>query len=336
MRPGSCGAFIAGCSGLTLTDDERAFFTDSRPFGFILFARNIDTADQIRALCADLRAALGYDAPIFIDQEGGRVQRLRPPLAQEWRAPLDEVAHAGPLAAQIMRLRYRLIAAELRALGIDGNCAPCVDIARPHTHEILHNRCYGTDADTVARLGRAVAEGLITGGVVPVLKHIPGHGAADLDSHLELPHVALPLDQLTEQDFAPFRALAELPFAMTAHIVYDAIDADAPATTSPAMIELIRDQIGFKGVLMSDDISMQALAGGIGQRSAAAMAAGCDLVLHCNGDMPEMIEVAKAAGTISEKAARAAAAGLALRANPAEDTAMLSDEWATMMAALDR
>ncbi|NHX27298.1 glycoside hydrolase family 3 protein, partial [Escherichia coli] len=197
------------------------------------------------------------------------------------------------------------------------------------------NRCYGSSPDTVARMGRAVAEGLITGGVVPVLKHIPGHGAADLDSHLDLPHVSLPRDQLTAQDFAPFRALAELPFAMTAHIVYDAIDPDAPATTSATMIDLIRDEIGFKGVLMSDDISMQALSGTIIERSTAAMAAGCDLVLHCNGDMAEMIEVAGAVGTISDKAALAASAGLALRANPAENVAMLSDEWATMMAALD-
>lgn len=334
MSPTACGAFIAGCQGPVLQADEQRFFSETRPFGFILFARNIDTPDQIRALCNDLRISAGYDAPIWIDQEGGRVARLRPPLWRDWLPPLDQVRAAGPRAAEVMRLRYRIIAAELRALGIDGNCAPCADIARPDTHEILYNRCYGTEPGPVAEIARAVSDGLIAGGVLPVLKHIPGHGAANLDSHLELPHVALPRAALEAQDFAPFAALSDLPFAMTAHIVYDAIDATAPATTSAPMIRLIREQIGFQGVLMSDDISMQALSGSIADRSAAAMAAGCDLVLHCNGDLAEMKAVAANAGKVSEKAARAAVAALALRDTPAEDAEMLSKDWAALMADL--
>ena len=196
------GATILDAEGLRLSADERALFREVDPFGFILFARNIDTADQVRALCGDFREAVGRDCPIFIDQEGGRVQRLRPPLARDWLPPLDFVRAAGAGAERAMYLRYRLIAEELRALGIDANCAPQVDVARPETHSFLKNRCYGFDPETVARLGRAVARGLLDGGVLPVLKHIPGHGRARQDSHLDLPHVDAPRADLEASDFA--------------------------------------------------------------------------------------------------------------------------------------
>ena len=267
------GATILDAEGLRLTSDETAFFRDVNPFGFILFARNLDTSDQIRALCGDFRDAVGRDAPITIDQEGGRVQRLRPPLARQWQPPLDHATAAGEGAARAMYLRYRLIAHELHGLGIDSNCAPMVDIAGATTHEFLKNRCYGSDAETVALLGRSVADGLLDGGVLPVLKHIPGHGRATLDSHYDLPHVATPADDLGQTDFAPFRALNDLPLGMTAHLVYDAIDPD-PATLSPGMIHLIRTEIGFSGLIMTDDISMKALQGDLAALSRRAIARG--------------------------------------------------------------
>jgi len=326
------GAFFAGCAGLTLSPDEAAFFRASDPLGFILFSRNIDTPDQILRLTGDLRAAVGRDAPILIDQEGGRVQRLRAPHWREWIAPLDEVARAGVRAPQVMTLRYRVIAAELRAIGIDVNCAPCADIARANTHPVLLNRCYGKNAPTAASIGRAVADGLLAGGVLPVLKHIPGHGAATADSHLELPHVDLPRETLRDQDFAAFRALADLPMAMTGHIVFDAIDATASATQSPAMIALIRDDIGFDGLLMSDDISMHALSGDMGARCLLSLKAGCDVILHCNGEMAEMEQVAAASGTLGSQAQARADHALALRDVPAEDAKALADQWQALMA----
>jgi beta-N-acetylhexosaminidase len=328
------GAFFFGCAGPVLGRDEAAFFADANPFGFILFARNVETPDQIRRLTADLRAAVGRDAPILIDQEGGRVQRLGPPFWRQWQPPLDQVRAAGPAdrAAEVMRLRYRIIAAELRDLGIDVNCAPTADVARPQTHPVLHNRCYGTDPETVAVIARAVSDGLLAGGVLPVLKHIPGHGAATADSHLELPHVDLPQDTLQAIDFAPFHALADLPFAMTAHVVYEAIDASAPATTSPGMIGLIRDRIGFSGFLMSDDISMHALSGAMDARCKAALAAGCDAILHCNGDMAEMQRVAASGGTLTAAAAARADAALALRQAAPCDPAALNAQWDALMA----
>ena len=311
----SFGAAILDAEGLRLTADERAFFRDADPFGFILFARNLDTPDQIRALCGDFREAVGRDAPITIDQEGGRVQRLRPPLGREWLPPLDHVAQAGAGAERAMYLRYRLIAAELRELGIDSNCAPMVDLAGPQTHQFLFNRCYGGDATEVAALGRAVADGMLDGGVLPVLKHIPGHGRATMDSHFDLPHVDAEPEALDDTDFAPFRALADLPMAMTAHLVYDAID-EAPATLSPVMIDLIRKQIGFDGLLMTDDISMKALKGDLGSLSRQAIAAGCDVILHCNGTLRERQQVAEAAGHMTEAAQIRARAVLKARHDP--------------------
>ena len=335
MIPDTLGAFIAGCAGTTLLSEERAFFARTQPFAFILFARNIDTPDQIRALCSDLRDSVGWNAPILIDQEGGRVARLRPPLARDWLAPLDEAARAGDRAAEVFHLRYRIIAAELRALGIDGNCAPCADVMRPDTHEILLNRCYGDTPARVGELGRAVSDGLLAGGVLPVLKHIPGHGAATADSHLELPRVDLAEDILRATDFAPFAELADIPMGMTAHVVYAAIDPDLCATVSPRMIDLMRSDLGFNGLLMSDDISMQALSGTIHSRSHAAIAAGCDVVLHCNGDMAEMEEVAEAAGPMTAAAHARAARVIAMRAEDAAgDLDALSAQWEALIAGL--
>ena len=335
MIPDTLGAFIAGCAGPVLLPEERAFFARTQPFAFILFARNIDTPDQIRALCADLRASVGWNAPILIDQEGGRVARLRPPLARDWLAPLDEAARAGTRAAEVFHLRYRIIAAELRALGIDGNCAPCADVMRPDTHDILLNRCYGDTPARVAELGRAVSDGLLAGGVLPVLKHIPGHGAATADSHLELPRVDLPEDVLRTTDFAPFAALSDIPMGMTAHVVYTAIDPDLCATISPRMMGVMRDDLGFTGLLMSDDISMQALSGTIHSRSRAAIAAGCDVVLHCYGDMAEMEEVAEAAGSMTADAHARAARVIVMRADDvAADLDALTAQWEALIAGL--
>ena len=308
------GAVIFGCEGTALSPREKDFFREINPFGFILFARNIEGADQIRALCDELRACVGHEAPILIDQEGGRVQRLRPPLARDWAPPLEFVAKAGAGAERAMYLRYRIMAAELRAYGIDANCAPLVDVAEEGTHPFLKDRCYGVEAEAVARLGRAVANGLMEGGVYPVLKHIPGHGRARADSHLDLPRVDAPREALA-RDFAPFKALNDLAMGMTAHLVYEAID-DQPATISPKMMGLIREEIGFQGLVMTDDISMQALSGTVAQRSRASIAAGCDVILHCNGDFDEMVAVADAAGSLQGVARARAERTLASRPAP--------------------
>jgi beta-N-acetylhexosaminidase len=318
------GATILDADGLRLTSEEKAFFRDVQPFGFILFARNIDTPDQVRALCAEFRDAVGRNAPITIDQEGGRVQRLRGPVWREWMAPLEHVTRAGAGSERAMYLRYRLIAHELFALGIDSNCAPMVDIAFPDTHAFLKNRCYGHDVETVARLGRAVADAMLAGGVLPVLKHIPGHGRATLDSHYDLPHVTDPAEALAEEDFAAFKALNDLPMGMTAHLVYDAIDPQ-PATLSARMMHLIRDQIGFDGLIMTDDISMKALSGSLADLSRGALDAGCDVILHCNGTLAERAEVAAASGEMNEVAQQRAEAALAAR-RPPDDIDIASHE----------
>ncbi|MGR3661579.1 MAG: beta-N-acetylhexosaminidase [Paracoccaceae bacterium] len=289
------GAYILGCEGPRLSAPEAAFFARAQPWGFILFARNVETPDQLRRLTADLRDAVGRDAPILVDQEGGRVQRLTAPHWRQWLPPLDQVEMAGENAARSMWLRYRLIAAELREVGIDVNCAPSGDIAEAETHKFLKNRCYGSDAQTVSLTARSVSDGLLAGGVLPIIKHIPGHGRAKLDSHLNPPRVTASADDLSAKDFAPFVALNDLPMAMTAHIIYQAFD-DVPATISEKLVQLIRDQIGFDGLLITDDVSMQALDGTVVERSLASMHAGCDLVLHCNGDLAEMKAVADALG----------------------------------------
>ncbi len=307
------GATIFGCAGPELVAEERDFFRDADPFGFILFARNIQTPAQVARLTSSLREAVGRDAPILVDQEGGRVQRLRAPHWQEWEPPLDTVLADPATAADRMRRRMAVIGAELRAVGIDANCAPLGDVAREGTHPFLRNRCYGTDPETVAKVARAVAEGLLQAGVLPVLKHLPGHGLSHLDTHLELPVVDLGLEALRAVDFAPFQALNDLPMAMTAHLVFSALDPDQPATQSPVMIRLIREEIGFNGLLMTDDLNMQALAGTLAERTERSLAAGCDIALHCKGDLAEMQEVAAAAGQMGPRAFARAEAAVAAR-----------------------
>lgn len=309
-----------------LDADEAAFFRDADPWGFILFARNIEAPAQVARLTADLRAAVGRDAPVFVDQEGGRVQRLRAPHWREWAPPLETVRAAGTRAARVMYLRFRLIAAELRAVGIDGDCAPTADLATEATHPFLQNRCYGNDVDTVVDVAREVARALLDGGVLPVMKHMPGHGRATLDTHLSLPRVDLPLSELSGTDFAVFRALSDLPIGMTAHIVFSALD-DRPATHSPAVLRMIREEIGFGGLLMTDDLSMEALSGTLADRAAAARAAGCDLALYCKGLRPEAEAVVAAAGRMDAAGQARAEAVLARRHAPAPvDIAALEAE----------
>ncbi|MBE1284612.1 MAG: beta-N-acetylhexosaminidase [Rhodobacteraceae bacterium] len=309
------GATILDAEGLRLTTEEKALFRDVNPFGFILFARNVESADQVRALCADFREAVDRDCLITIDQEGGRVQRLRQPLAREWLPPLEHVERAGAAAERAMYLRYRLIAHELHDLGIDSNCAPMADLAQAETHPFLRNRCYGSNTEVVAGLARATAQAHLDGGVLPVLKHIPGHGRATQDSHYDLPHVTLDAKTLDQSDFEAFRQLNDLPMGMTAHLVYNAIDA-APATLSPVVMDLIRNQIGFDGLIMTDDISMKALSGSLTDLSQSALAAGCDVILHCNGSFAERAETARAAGEMSEIAQERAERALAMRQTP--------------------
>ena len=307
-------AAIFGCSGPELAPDEAAFFRDADPFGFILFARNVADPVQLRRLTAALRDAVGRDAPVLIDQEGGRVQRLRAPHWRDWTPPLDTVAGArDPLRA--MWVRSRIIAHELRGVGVDANCAPCADVAGDDTHPFLKNRCYGTDPTLVSEISAAVAEAHLAGGVLPVIKHLPGHGRATADTHHDLPTVTASRAELTATDFAPFKALNHLPMAMTAHIIFAAYD-DQPATQSPEMIRVIRGEIGFQGLLMTDDLNMQALRGTLADRTAASMAAGCDIALHCKGDMAEMLEVAGACGDQSAAIRARAARALAARHAP--------------------
>lgn len=324
-------AAIFGCAGPVLLPEERAFFRDADPFGFILFARNIETPEQVARLSADLREAVGRDAPILIDQEGGRVQRMRGPHWREWLPPLEMLAQARDPERAIY-LQMRLIADELRAVGIDANCAPCADVAQSLTHPFLRNRCYGDTAETVTRLARAGSDGLLAGGVLPVVKHLPGHGRATADSHKDLPQVDASREDLARIDFAPFAGLKDLPMAMTAHIVFKAYDTLRPATQSPEMIRVIREEIGFEGLLMTDDLNMQALSGDLVQRTAASMAAGCDIALHCKGDMAEMRMVAAACGRLNSAALIRADRALAQRHAPdAVDIAALAAEFDRLM-----
>jgi beta-N-acetylhexosaminidase len=313
-------AFITGLAGPTLTADERAFLRDASPWGLILFARNVDTPDQLRGLVDTCRQELGRNAPVLIDQEGGRVQRLRPPHWPSYPPGavygriFERNAEAGLRAA---RLGARLIAADLSELGIDVDCLPLADVPAPDAHAIIGDRAYGGTAEQVAALAGAVAQGLLDGGVLPVLKHIPGHGRANADSHDQLPLVTADRATLDAVDFAAFRPLSSLPMAMTAHVVYSAIDAVNPATTSATMVsQVIRGAIGFDGLLMSDDLSMGALSGSIGDRTCAALSAGCDIALHCNGHLDEMQAVAAQAPLLIGHAERRAATALAARSQP--------------------
>jgi beta-N-acetylhexosaminidase len=315
-------AVILGCSGPSLTGDERSFFRDADPFGFILFRRNIGKPDEVRALTAELRDAVGREAPVLVDQEGGRVQRLGPPHWPKYPPPrrYGDLSVNDPVTRrEITRLAARLIAHDLASVGINVDCVPVLDVPAPGSHDIVGDRAYAADPVTVGTLGRAAAEGLMAGCVLPVIKHVPGHGRATADSHLSLPVVTAPLDELEAIDFVPFRMLADMPMAMTAHVVYTAIDRTAPATTSrPAVRRVIRGTIGYDGLLMSDDLSMQALAGTLGERAAAAFAAGCDIGLHCNGKREEMADVLSNAPRLAGKAKRRAQAALARLAHAPE------------------
>ena len=299
-------AVIFGCAGPSLSPRERAFFRDADPAGFILFRRNCEDPDQVRALVRELRAAIGRaDAPVLIDQEGGRVARLQPPHWRKYPAAASLGALGGERAQEAARLTARLIADDLTALGVTVDCLPVLDVRQPGASPVIGDRAYSSDPAEVARLGKAVCEGALEGGVLPVIKHIPGHGRANVDSHDALPRVTAPRAELDVTDFAPFRALSDMPWAMTAHIVYGAIDAEAPATLSHLVIrEVIRANMGFDGVLVSDDLSMKALGGPIGARAARALAAGCDLALHCNGNAEEMTDVAAAVTSLTPEARR--------------------------------
>jgi beta-N-acetylhexosaminidase len=310
-------AYIFGCEGEELKPAEYRFFASTNPWGFILFARNVASPAQLKRLTGQLRDAVGWDAPILIDQEGGRVQRMRPPHWQDYPPALDQMRAAGPHAARAMYLRNRLIAAELFAAGIDVNCAPLADVLQPETHPVMHNRCYGSDVATVTAMCREAVSGLLDGGVLPVLKHIPGYGRAIVDGHLDLPTVDVPRAALEALDFAPFKALSDIKMGMTAHIVFPVID-DQPATTSPKAMRMIREEIGFGGLIMTDDISMEALSGTVAERSVAALEAGCDLVLHCNGEMADMEAIAERCGPMTPQAEARAKAALAERKPPTE------------------
>lgn len=297
---------IFGFSGTSLSHDEIAFFKDAKPWGFILFQRNIETKEQVHFLCETLRILTGRDnTPILIDQEGGRVRRLMPPL---WRfhpsaQMMLEVYLKDPVKGrELVRLNALCLAKELKEIGININCAPVLDLKTPHGNkDVIGDRSFGTDPDTVSILGRAFAEGLLAGSVLPVIKHIPGHGQASVDSHKELPVVCQSLQELDRFDFKPFKALSDLPAALPAHIVYAQLDPDHPATLSSLIIQdIIRKRINFKGLLITDDLSMKALSGSYRNRSEKALKAGCDILLHCNGIMDEMKEVAQASHSLRD------------------------------------
>jgi beta-N-acetylhexosaminidase len=331
-------AFITGLSGTTITPEERAFLSEAEPWGLILFKRNIDTASQILALASHFRDIVGRsDAPVLIDQEGGRVQRMGPPHWPSYPAGAaygrlyDRDAAKGVAAA---RLGARLIADDLAKVGITVDCLPVADVPAKGADAVIGDRAYGETPEKVSALARAAAAGLAEGGVLPVLKHIPGHGRATADSHAALPVVNATRTELEASDFAAFRPLAELPLAMTAHVVFTALDPVSPATTSAKIIRnVIRDGIGFQGLLMSDDISMGALSGSLGERTRAALAAGCDVALHCNGKLDEMYEVAAETPLLVGEAARRAEAALAARHAPEEiDIAAARAQFAALMA----
>jgi beta-N-acetylhexosaminidase len=289
---------VFGCAGTELSANERAFFTDARPWGFILFARNFDNPGQARRLVSSLRETVDdSNAPVLIDQEGGRVQRLKPP---HWKARPAALCFGelyekdAELAREAVYLNARLIAHDLASLGITVNCAPVLDVPVEGASNVIGDRAFGHDPTTIIDLGRAAIEGYLDGGVLPVMKHAPGHGRATADSHFDLPHVAAPANELSATDFVPFRALAaDCPCAMSAHVVYEAIDSNRPGTTSPRIIlQVIRGEIGFDGLLFTDDLSMNALSGSLASRTEKALFAGCDIICHCNGKMDEMKDVA--------------------------------------------
>lgn len=317
-------ALIVGCKGPRLSDAEREFLASERPWGLILFKRNCESSAQIAALTQEFRRVTGYrEAPVLIDQEGGRVQRLGPP---DWpRFP--PAAHFGEIHAhdpgkgrEAARLGGRLIAEELASLGITVDCLPVADLRRPEGHGIIGDRAYGDTTEAVVELARAAAEGLMQGGVLPVMKHIPGHGRANADSHEALPTVSASMGELEKTDFEPFRRLRDLPMAMTAHVLYQSIDPNRAATISKKIVqEIIRGHIGFDGLLMTDDLSMKALTGSLQQRAEMSLEAGCDIVLHCNGDIEEMREIVAVCPALSGEPARRAGAALDRRKSPLDN-----------------
>ncbi|MGN6208985.1 beta-N-acetylhexosaminidase [Asticcacaulis sp.] len=283
-----------GLAGTELTPEEQRFFSDLQPLGFILFRRNIDTPAQVRALVTSLKKLVAHDALILIDQEGGRVRRLRPPHWPDYppASRFAEVTNDPSEEREMVRLGARLMAHDLAELGINVDCAPVLDVPQPGAHEIVGDRAYGMTPQAVAVMGRAACEGFLAGGILPVIKHIPGHGRAGADSHTDLPRVDTKLDELLKVDFYPFQVNADMPIAMTAHVLYRAIDKRNPATTSRKCLKIVRDIIGFDGLLITDDLSMNALSGTLEKRAKAALRAGVDVILHCSGQMAEMKSVA--------------------------------------------
>ncbi len=316
-------ALIFGMSGLALTDAERTFFREADPWGYIVFSRNIADKAQLLRLTDELREVSGRaDVPILIDQEGGRVARLKGPV---WRHPPPAAAFAEIYARDVETaleaafLNSRLIATELREVGINVSCSPCLDLLHDEGHGIIGDRALGRETNQIAELGRAVAEGLLDGAVLPVIKHIPGHGRARADSHLELPVLETEHEELSRTDFVPFRSLADMPMAMTAHVVYAALDPERCATLSSRVVHhIVRGEIGFDGLLMSDDVGMNALTGGFDERTHRSLVAGCDVVLHCSGDLAEMRECLAGARKLDGDAARRAAAALDRIAPPSD------------------
>ncbi len=311
-----CRALITGLKGLSFTAEERAFLETYRPWGLILFKRNIQDRLQVSKITEEFRSIVGRaSAPVLVDQEGGRVQRLGPPHwpAYPPAARFHQLAgHSDAQKVALAGLSARLMAEDLRAVGITVDCLPVLDVPAPEGHGVIGDRAYADEPAIVARYGRAVIDGLLAGGVLPVIKHIPGHGRANADSHMELPVVHASLAELERIDFAPFRALNDAPLAMTAHVVFTALDPLNPATTSKKVVaEIIRGAIGFDGLLMSDDLSMKALSGSFAERSEAVFAAGVDVALHCNGDLAESVPVAKAAPILAGRALERAERALA-------------------------
>jgi beta-N-acetylhexosaminidase len=333
-------AVIIGIAGTELTPDERAFYAEHRPWGFILFARSLKDENQIKDLNAALRDSIGNpDAPIFIDQEGGRVQRLRPPLAPNYppaSALGDLYAVDRDAGLEAARLMSRLHGVDLRKFGFTADCLPVLDVPIPGANSVIGNRAYSDRPHTVTEMGRAAAEGLMEGGILPVIKHMPGHGRGFADSHHALPVVDASLQELMDHDFVPFRALNDMPMAMTGHLVFTAIDPSGPATTSKKVVdEIIRGYIGFDGLLMSDDASMNALSGDLAQRTRAIFGGGCDVVLHCNGNLEEMKAVAANTPVLKGKAlARAEAALARLGSVGHEDELAMRDAFESHMAAI--
>ncbi|MGB3457574.1 MAG: beta-N-acetylhexosaminidase [Litorimonas sp.] len=334
-------ATILGLSGTRLSDDERAFFRDADPWAFILFARNVDSPEQVNALCQDLRDAVGRDALVFVDQEGGRVQRLKAP---HWRAYPTGSTYAAlherdPVQGRrAAYLGHRLIADDLRAVGITADCAPVLDLPQPDADPIISDRALGDKTDRIVDLAHAAMSGLMSGGVAPVIKHIPGHGRATVDSHLALPRIDTARDLLDRTDFVPFRKLKDAPMAMTAHAVYTSEDDRPVTTSSKALQTLIRDAIGFDGLLMSDDLDMKALTGNsLAAKTRDALAAGCDIALQCSGQLSDMIDVARGAKPLRDRALdRARVAELSAGTPDPLDRRAAEVEFDALLSTLDR